>query len=360
MRITDGSGGTIQRRRLIRDFHAGQYLDLFLAAAVTAVLVVRVVLHVTGYPQIGGATLHIAHMLWGGLLMLASIMLLLAYIGRGVHQAAAFTGGVGFGMFIDEVGKFVTQDNDYFYQPAVALIYITFVLTYLAMRSLRREQVASPQDYLVNALQEVENVAVDDLDQQERERGLAYLERSQLDNPLVIALKDVLSRADIVPLPNPHPVARARNAVVRLYRRTALHPGFRTFVIAFFIAQLAFRLLHVTVLLFLPSWGALLARGIPSIQLTIEGFDYLDWIQLGSTLLGGALVALGVLAFRRSRLHAFRMFHRSVLVSIFLTQVFVFYRNEWGALPILTFNLALLAALNFVIDQEAARAARAE
>ncbi|MGH7908854.1 MAG: hypothetical protein ACRENW_03265, partial [Thermodesulfobacteriota bacterium] len=52
-----------------RNFDAGNYLENFLVAAVAAVLVIRLFLKMTGYPQIGGSSLHIAHMLWGGLLM---------------------------------------------------------------------------------------------------------------------------------------------------------------------------------------------------------------------------------------------------------------------------------------------------
>lgn len=344
-----------RRKRLIRDFHAGQYLDLFLAAAITAVLAIRAYLHVTGYPQMGGTTLHVAHMLWGGLLMLLALILMLTYLGRGVRQTAALIGGAGFGTFIDEVGKFITQDNDYFYQPAVALIYVTLVLTYVAVRSIHRDQIASPEEYLVNALQEIENVAVNDLDQQERDRALSYLEHGDPGEPLVVALRDLLHGSSIVPTPRPHALTRLRSRAVHIYRRLAGMPVFPRLVIAFFVAQLVLRVAHVTTLLFRPELGLPFAAAMPSFRRAVEGFGFVDWAQLASTALGGLFVLLGIALIPRSRLAAFRMFHRSMLVSIFLTQVFVFYREQWGALPILGFNLLVLAALHFVIDQEEAR-----
>src|SRR5919202_2250372 len=95
----------VPRFRLVRHVEAGGFLETFLVAAVVAVLGIRFYLEMTGYPQIGGGGLHIAHMLWGGLLMVAALVLALAFLGRWVLHAAAILGGVGFGTFIDELGK---------------------------------------------------------------------------------------------------------------------------------------------------------------------------------------------------------------------------------------------------------------
>ena len=39
--------------------------ELFLFAGIATVLITRAYLAATGYPQIGGGALHIAHVLWG-------------------------------------------------------------------------------------------------------------------------------------------------------------------------------------------------------------------------------------------------------------------------------------------------------
>src|ERR1700730_1707881 len=113
-----------------RDLAAARYLDLFVVGGVSAVLSIRFILRITGYPSLGGARFHIAHMLWGGLLMAALLPPCLSVLGNRTRLWAAFLGGVGFGTFIDEIGKFIPRDNTYYYQPSIALIYILFVLIY--------------------------------------------------------------------------------------------------------------------------------------------------------------------------------------------------------------------------------------
>ena len=63
--------------------------------------------------------------------MLVALILLLTYLDRTVQHVAAIIAGLGFGTFVDEIGKFLTADNDYFFRPAVALIYVIFVGLFL-------------------------------------------------------------------------------------------------------------------------------------------------------------------------------------------------------------------------------------
>src|SRR5438874_1476792 len=76
-----------------RDFEAGLYLQDLLVAAVVAILLTRAFLGLTGYPRVGGGGLHVAHMLWGGLLMLAALVLLLAVLGKRTKRVAGVLGG---------------------------------------------------------------------------------------------------------------------------------------------------------------------------------------------------------------------------------------------------------------------------
>jgi hypothetical protein len=107
---------------LVRDADAGGTLEIFLVASILSILGIRAFLAATGYPQLGGGGLHIAHMLWGGLFMLIALLLVLSFLNLSVRWLSALLAGIGFGTFIDELGKFITEDNDYFFQPTIALL----------------------------------------------------------------------------------------------------------------------------------------------------------------------------------------------------------------------------------------------
>src|SRR3989442_4798328 len=168
----------LTRPFFIRNLDAGKMLETFLVSAVAAFLGVRFLLDVTGYPRLGGGGLHIAHMLWGGTLMVAAVLLLLSYLGHRIRGAAAVVAGLGFGLFIDELGKFITSDNNYFYRPTIALIYVVFVLLFLWWRSLERHRVWDEQTYLANALMLLQDAALHDLDPTEKYHLVRWLRQS--------------------------------------------------------------------------------------------------------------------------------------------------------------------------------------
>jgi len=50
----------------IKNIEAGDYLENFLISAVASILIIRVFLALTNYPQVSGGVFHISHLLWGG------------------------------------------------------------------------------------------------------------------------------------------------------------------------------------------------------------------------------------------------------------------------------------------------------
>jgi hypothetical protein len=144
------------------------YLLLLLLSFAASVSLTRLFLELTGYPQLGNQTLHIAHVLWGGLLLFISALLMLIYANRWVYRLGAILAGVGVGLFMDEVGKFITQTNDYFYPPAASIIYVFFLMVVIYYLEIRRPERRSARTELYRALDTFEEVLDRDLDPVER------------------------------------------------------------------------------------------------------------------------------------------------------------------------------------------------
>ncbi len=180
---------------------AETYVLITLIALAFSVIATRLFLELTGYPQIGGKTLHIAHAIWGGLLLYAAALLPLILANRWALYLSAGLNGLGAGLFIDEVGKFITRDLNYFYPPAAPLMYTFFLLSVLLYQYVRRMRREAPRTQLYHALEEIQEVLDGDLDQREYEQIMAWLRsarRSDTENlaRLASTLEEYLRHSD--------------------------------------------------------------------------------------------------------------------------------------------------------------------
>jgi hypothetical protein len=326
----------LRRHFLIRRYEAADLLESFMVSAVTALLLIRFILKLTGYPQIGNEQLHIAHLLWGGLFMLAAIVILLVWMSRLPLHLASVVGGIGFGMFIDELGKFITSDNDYFYEPTIALIYVTFILLLLLFRTLGRYAHPTAQMDLINSLELTKEAVIKDLDTEEKAQALRLLSRCDPEDPVVRALRGLLEAAVPVPATLPRPVARVRTLLDRLRREALITPWFT----------------HTLNWVVIACVSAALIEGIQGVRPEWRHISTAAWGQLFSSILIALLVAAGFLCMSRSRLTALRLFNRGALISIFVTQVFAFYREQLKAIVGLGISIVLWLVLRAALREE--------
>ncbi len=153
-----------QFKQVVTGGKAAWYMLTMVIAFAITVVVTRLYLELTGYPQLGNDTFHFAHALWGGLLQMIAAILMLIYLNEWIFSLAAILAGVGIGLFIDEIGKFITQANDYFFPLAAPIIYIAFILIVFAYLYIRRQRTDDTRATLYGVLEDLEMLLDDSMD----------------------------------------------------------------------------------------------------------------------------------------------------------------------------------------------------
>ncbi len=157
-----------QIRTAVEREGSAKHVRLTLLSFAVTVAVTRLYLTLTGFPQIGNGTLHIAHLLWGGLVLFSSALLMLLYSNRWVYTLGSILAGIGMGLFMDEVGKFITRTNNYFFAPAAPIIYTLFLLIILLYLEVRRKPKRDARSELYRVFDMLQEVLDRDLEAPER------------------------------------------------------------------------------------------------------------------------------------------------------------------------------------------------
>ncbi|MFE9118386.1 hypothetical protein [Streptomyces sp. NPDC007172] len=328
-----------------RTASAAAHLRLFVLVGVVTVLVTRAFLALTGYPKLGGGAanggLHISHMLWGGLLMLAGLLVMLVFTGAASRRRGAVLGGVGFGLFIDEVGKLVATDG-YFYRPAPGIIYLSFVaLTGFARwvaRRARTDRREAPR--AVRAAEAAETAlhgVLGGLTAQERCEALRRLRGTEgpptaLDTALVALIEAVPERPGRPAGPHHEVLARARLRASGLMARLTRTRG----------------LVHLV------AWGTTLQAVVLLAAVAAEGVTGgLDGETPWPAVTGALVCSLATLALSlrgtaqllRDREAALRTLRAALLVDLVAGQVFKFTINQFSGVTDWLISVALLCLL---------------
>jgi hypothetical protein len=308
----------------------------------------RLYLSLTGYPQIGGGEYHIAHALWGGLLLLVGGIISLLWSNPWVQRATALFTGAGCGLFIDEVGKFITARNDYFTPLAAPIIY-AFFLGVLGMAVLaRRAPLQEPRSLAYTLLVRLKSVVdgpVSALDREEMLRELAALDdaasRPEL-RELARGLRPVVESAAVEP-----PVGRARPLRTALGRvERALFPRW----VHRLLLILAAALLGLLSLIGLAVFAAL-ASGDPDFRLVLGGTPIdpdalrpaLIVASVGETLVGGMLVlSAAALAVGRDRFGV-AVGHAGLVLGLGGVNVVLGYVDAETVVTVVVIELVLLS-----------------
>jgi hypothetical protein len=346
-------------RRPVINQNASHYVLVLMVTFAVAVVGTRLYLEATGYPQIGNKTFHFAHALWGGLLETIAVLLLLIFVNRWMFILSAALAGAGVGLFIDEVGKFITQANDYFFPLAAPIIYVAFLLTVLVYLSVRRTRQHSARGLMFNILRDLEEVLDEDLSVSEQTYIISRLElvvnqneRPDLSRLAAVLLDYVRSQTVMVVPDRQSRVNRLLAALERIEARSFPQGVMRRILILLCAADGLYALAQFVLLLWLESGrpnlpDPLLNNLARSIQF-IQGQVSLNWylVMVALQLATGILMLLALTAFLRHRDRAAVQFGVvSLLLTLTVTNTLGFYYTQFSvalnSLYAFTFLLAL-------------------
>lgn len=339
---------------------AERYILLSLVSFAASVIFTRTFLQLTGYPQLGNSQLHIAHVLWGGLLLFIASLLPLILSNRWALNTSAILSGVGVGLFIDEVGKFITQTNDYFYPPAAPIIYTFFLLTVLMYLTVRRPDVPTPRGMMYRVLEDLTEALDKDLEISERDSldiRLQEIAAKTDDNnirELVNALSRYLdSKQLVLSRRKPTFAQRLNKLLFPFITRTLTHQRIRTFLIVSLgamgvLALYDFTRLIVAVPAPVGAFEALLGPMVTHGQL--RSAQEALWFIIRTLLEGGTgvllIIAGGLITVRRERL-GIQIGTISLLLWITVINLLVYYFDQFGAVVTTMFQFLVLTLLTY-------------
>lgn len=330
-------------RTAVRRDYADNYLLISLVAFGITVIAVRLFLQLTGFPQIGNSVLHIAHALWGALLLFIAVLFPLIFINRWAIQASALLSGVGIGLFIDEVGKFVTQKNDYFFPPALPLIYGFFLLTLFVYLYFRKPKQLNPRKAMYHALEGLPEILDGDIDVNEAAR---------IENQLAIAREstrqEINSLAEAISAYLKDEKLRLLEARPSIWKRLAQQLdswgrrlGRRTHhtIISVLLVLWSISAILVTLSLALFVFGVIdlqdetVRTSLSSSELSIVGRPLWLWILFLLELFVGILTIVATFGwFRGKEERGIKVGTFALVVSLVLLQPLLFYMQQFAAL----------------------------
>ncbi|MEL7666305.1 MAG: hypothetical protein AAGU06_02655 [Candidatus Shapirobacteria bacterium] len=335
--------------------NASRFLLDFIFWAILSLLVTRFFLNITDYPVIGRGIWHISHVLLGGFLMLIGILFLLTSFGKRIRHFSGIICGIGWGLFIDEIGKYITLDNNYLFRPAIIFIYLSFILLFIIYRLLEKTEIKSTLSLWHELFENFEEIIDHDLEKREKEyilKLISQLEKRHLALPKRQLLNQIKKITLSTPSKNDH-----YSFQLDTITRSSLQFSYRTFFKKKFVFYTLFlyslwyiidRIYDAFNLFFNTNRLAILQRYYSN----FDFFSKTEVYMLSSKIVVEFVIALFFIIalywlIKKKTIRSIRYFQNGLLLNIFIGSFLKFYFEQFSAI----FGLILTIIVWYWLDR---------
>lgn len=344
----------VMNKNLIKRENAADLILILMISGLITLLVTRFYLQLRGWPTISFGVWHIAHANWGGILMVIGCMLTLIFHGEKIRKTSAIVSGMGWGLFVDEVGKYITKNNDYWFQPAIIIIYISFIILYLIYRHLEINQLQDTKTLLYTAITKLEDVAENELDDNEKREMVKNLEkviRKEKDlniKNLAKGLKLFFEKQETKKI-NPNSWWRVLITKTGYY---SYNKFFKTRMVTYGLVVYASvwaidRIQETIRILINPQKMQMLQKFSDGYDLISKSDFYMMTGKIFFDLIAAIFFVMGIFFMTtKKKFKGLRFFQMGLIVSIFLSSVFKLYFEQFSEVWVLATSIILFFVIS--------------
>lgn len=321
--------------------NAADLVMILMMWALFSLLTTRFFLHIFGWPTISFGVWHIAHVLWGGFFMLTGMIILLTSYGEKMRKISAAISGIGWGLFIDEIGKYLTKDNDYWFRPAIIFIYISFIIIFLVYRYFERinEEDQKTLFYsIISGLEEV--IEKGNLEKKDKKNlsskinKLLEIEKNEGKRKLLKTLSLFIRETET----RPDDQNSWLNKTFYLFKQVSYDKIFKKKFILYglgiySIYYAADKIIEAIKIITNPQKMAVIQKFYSDYDFFSKADTYMIGLKVFFDVVVAILFLMGLgLVTRKKIIKGLKLFQYGLLVNIFISTVFRFYFEQFQAI----------------------------
>lgn len=333
---------------------ASELILNFMATALLTILITRLWIKLDIYNQIAFGVWHIAHVLWGGLFLLISVLLTLVFYGKKTLFWASIFGGVGWGFFIDEIGKYLTKDNNYWFRPAIIFIYVSFIILFLLYRKLEKETPIDIKTRWYKLFEDMEEIINNDLEEKEKKESLKEIKelilltndqsKKVVLEKLKIAVEEIKPKKNKKEIDLEKMIAGSVNMTYnRWFKKKLVFFGF----LAYYIWFLIDKFIDTVRVLLNPNKMMMIQNYYSHYDFFSRADVYMISIKFILDLIVAGFYLAGIIMWgKRKSLRGITLFQWGLLINVFLGSVFKFYFEQFSGIFGLILSILVLSWLS--------------